>query len=647
MHALVFAALIVCSPAFAQAPEPIPVRGLFANPNHETPQLSPNGKHLASIHNANDVQAVIVHALAGGDSVPVLVFNDPEFRLASVTWANDDRLLLVGETRDWEAIRVRARATRLYGIDRSGKNLRWLGKSWHRTLDYFPTQFEDRIVHLTPEEPASVLIALEGAVYRMNVTTGRLQQVRANRRRVGRWFADRSGVIRAGEGSWVERTGAWARADGEAEFEALWEYDDIAADGPEFAGFHEDQGKLYVRAPHEGRTALFEFEIASKKLGRLVFAHPEVDVGDVVTGPAPARLPVAIAYTHDRPAVHFIDARARAEHRALLDVLPIDKNAWLARTSETADGAEQVLLVSSDIQPPVYFHFARKRGAVQLVAELYPDVPLKRLSPARRVDYHARDGLQIPAYLTLPRDGGERQLPLIVLPHGGPWARDAIEWNPEVQLFASRGFAVFQPNFRGSTGFGKAHHEAGYREVGKKIQEDIEDGVAWLVARGVADPDRIGIYGSSHGGYAALMALIETPARYRAGATLAGVSDLAMQLRDDRFYATSLLWQRAMLGGGWGDGERLRAASPVHRAAEIRAPVLVGHGVDDQVVHVKHGRRMVEALREAGSAVEYLEFEHEIHSFLFEANRIRWYEALIAFFEKNLAPRKTADGGAG
>jgi dipeptidyl aminopeptidase/acylaminoacyl peptidase len=261
------------------------------------------------------------------------------------------------------------------------------------------------------------------------------------------------------------------------------------------------------------------------------------------------------------------------------------------------------------------------------------------------VDYVARDGLAIPAYLTLPSGIEPRQLPAIALVHGGPWSRDTIDWDPEVQLLANRGYAVLQVNFRGSSGLGESHLRAGYREWGQKIQDDITDGVKWLIAQGVADPDRVGIVGTSYGGYAALVGLVKTPRLYRAGVAYAPVTDIELMISDDRWYEWGYEWHQTMVGGERGDKSRLRENSPLRRVAEITVPVLIGHGTDDQRVHVRQSQRMAEALKAAGKDYQYLECPDEIHGFLVEANRIRWYATLIEFLDRNLAPRPAARDG--
>jgi dipeptidyl aminopeptidase/acylaminoacyl peptidase len=646
---VVLAALpLVAIPARADAdPDPgqrvpIPIAALFANPRLESPRLSPDGMRFAALHQQGDFQSVVVKPLDRTPGTTILRFDDPAFRLRWVEWKTDERLLLAGESRDPRSVGVRGRMTRLYGVDASGANLRWLGKRWGRWLEFeFPAQFEDEIVHWLPSDPAHVLIALEGRVWKLDVRSGLLALERERALGVGEWRADTEGAIRVGEGRVRDEYELRARAAPDGAFEKVSHHDLLTGGGPRFAGFHRNPGRLYVSAPDAGHVALFEFDIASKQLGALVFAHPDVDVDGLVLGPPPAMHAIGVSYTVDRHEIHFIDDTAREERARLVQAIGLGPLVTLARVSASDDGNREILIASSDVTAPRYYLFDRKQRTVGPLFAVHPQVPAAAMASARRFSFTTRDGVELAAYLTLPLGTQTQRFPAIVLAHGGPSDRDAIEWNPEVQLFASRGFAVLQVNFRGSSGYGRAFEEAGHREWGGLMQNDITDGVAWMVARGIADPERIGIYGSSYGGYAALMGLVATPSLYRAGAAYAGVTDLPSMLQDDRWYGGALdRSNRRSVGGGWSDRRRLRGASPRRRADEIAAPVLLGHGEDDDTVSVRHSRDMASALRDAGKPVEYLEFPHEIHGFLLEANRVKWYEALIAFFEKNLAPRE-------
>ncbi len=644
MRLLGFALLgLLASPAAAEPPS---IRALFANPTFSSPRLSDDGEWLAYVQSAGDEQLVIVRPTLGGEAKPILRVGYAETRLGWVDWKGSDLLLVSGNSRVSRGPAV-SRVTRLFSLDRAGGGLRWLGKEW-RDRGWGWTQFEDDIVSWAPADPKRIQVALGGEVQWVDARTGALKEAQKRHGSIGAWHADADGNVRAGESWENERYKLFARtAPGEPLLLVL-NYVAIENDGPTFAGFHADPSRLYVHAPHAGRSALFELDIASHELSGPVFAHAQVDVGGVVRESPSTSRAVAVAYTVDRPALHSIDEAFGREFSGLEKALAAEFGAQMSIGYESLDGGGKRIVVraSSDTQPPAYYLYDREAKTLSHLVDSRPDLDARSLATMQPVSYPARDGARIPAYLTLPPGSAGKGLPVIVLPHGGPWARDTIAWDPEVQLFATRGFAVFQMNFRGSTGYGKEHLEGGFREVGQKIQDDIADGVKWLIAEGVADPKRIGIYGASHGGYASLFGPIATPELYRAAASYAGVSDQNEQLIYwKRYFGASREWLRAMWGGGsWSDAKRLELVSPRVRAAELRVPILLGHGEDDDVVNVVQSRKMAAALRKAGKPVEYLEFEHEIHGFLLEANRIRWYEALIAFFEKNLAPRALGGG---
>jgi len=254
------------------------------------------------------------------------------------------------------------------------------------------------------------------------------------------------------------------------------------------------------------------------------------------------------------------------------------------------------------------------------------------------VSYRARDGLEIPAYLTVPAGASPSNLPVIVILHDGPTDRAHWGFDATVQFLASRGFAVFQPNFRGSSGYGLDLERAGYRAWGGAMQDDVADGVRWLVSEGIADPDRIGVYGSGYGGYAALLALAADPELFRAGASWGAVTDRAALLDRPGDYS-SPDWNHPTVGATPSDREALAARSPAHLADRIRAPVLLAHGTKDRVVAVAQLRAMEDALDAANRPFESEEYRNQGHEFSDESDRIDFHERLVRFFEQNLRPR--------
>jgi len=637
----------------AQPPSPIPVEALFSNPVFSSPDLSDDGSQLAYIQSKGDLRVVVAQKVSGGKPTALAKFDDPEMRPNRLEWANDRRILISAHARDPDSIGMRNRVTRIFGVDSDGRNFAWLGRDWPvhgwRALQ---SGQQDNIVHMTPQDTQTVLIEYwarnedSPQVMKMDVDDGRLTIFQQRQHRIYDWYADTQGAVRAGTTTEGGQYQIWARADPSRDFERVAQRDKYDSDGLRFAAFHREPEKLYVSNLHDGRLALFEFDLRTRTLGSLVEARPEVDVSAVETHGWTGEA-VGVRYTDDRRRVRYFDERVESEYAALRDTLTAElrREVDVSSVSESADGMKQVVEVSSDRQPPIYYFYDRALRRIELLFAERPDVPAESLAPTRRITFRARDGVAIPAYMTLPLGVEPRNLPAIALVHGGPWSRDVIGWDAEVQFLASRGFAVLQVNYRGSTGFGKAFREAGYREWGQKMQDDITDGVLWLVNEGIADADRIGIMGASFGGYAALLGLVKTPKLFRAGVAYAAVTDIENTLGDERWYGSDEEFNRRLIGGEFGDAKRLRESSPLRRAAEIKVPVLLGHGEDDQRVHVRESRLMSDALKRAGGQFEYMEFPHEVHGFALESNRIRWYTRVAAFLEENLAPRQAAAAG--
>jgi dipeptidyl aminopeptidase/acylaminoacyl peptidase len=638
--------------AVAALPPRIAVEAFFANPAFAYLALSDDGTKLAYLQSRGDLRVAVVQPAEGDHAVAVAKFDDPATRPSRLLWANDRRILISAHARDPKAVGMRNRYTRLFGVDSDGKNFAWLGKDWPvYGSDYRQSTSQDALVHLTPNEPKTILLEYwsmkedSPQVMRMDVDTGHLTLAQKREHKIYDWNADRDGAIRAGTTTYGSTYQIWARVDATRNLELVAEHEELDADGIHFVAFHSEPDKIYVSSLKDGRTALFEFDLETRSLGDLVEAHPEVDVaGAEYFGLN--RTAVGVRYTDDRRRVRYFDADTEVEYGQLRKTLDseLERSVDVATISSSADGMRQVIMASSDRQPPLYYLYSRKLRRIQPLFAAYPNVPRDALAATQRVTFRARDGLSIPAYLTLPAGVEARALPAVALIHGGPWSRDSIEWDPEVQLLANRGFAVLQVNYRGSAGFGRSFRDTGNREWGQKMQDDVTDGVQWLISQGVADADRVAIMGTSYGGYAALIGLVRTPELYRAGVAYAPVTDIENMLADEGWFGRSEQFDRKYIGGEPGDAPRLRENSPLRRAAEIKAPLLLGHGVDDQRVHVRQSQDMAAALKAVDANYEYLEFPDEIHGFALETNRIRWYQRVVEFLEENLAPRGTATG---
>ncbi len=652
MIRLIVAGVLTCaSPlAAAQVAPRIPVEALFSNPVFSSPDLSDDGSQIVYVQSKGDLRVVVAQQINGSNPKALVKFDDPQTRPNRLEWANDRRILISAHARDPESIGMRGRITRLFGVDSDGSNFGWLGRKWpvHGWRGLQSGQ-QDNLVHLTPQDPQTILIEYwarnewSPAVMRMDVDTGALAVAEQRQHKIRDWYADSRSAVRAGETTERNKCQLWARRDAAGEFTLVSEHDEFDLGGLHFAGYHPNPGKLYVRQLHNGRLALFEFDIESRNAGTVVQEHPEVDVAEVETFGS-SRNVVGVRYIDDRVRIRYFDERIDSDFRRIQEAISreLAVDVDVEPVSESADGTKLVLKISADRLPPVYYFYDRSTRWLKKLFNSLPDVPVEALAPTTRVTFRARDGLSIPAYLTLPIGVDPRGLPLVALVHGGPWSRDYIGWDPEVQLLANRGFAVLQVNFRGSTGFGTAFREAGNREWGQKIQDDITDGVRWLIDQEIADPGRIGIMGSSFGGYATLIGLVKTPDLFRAGVAYAPVTDIETTLANDNWYGSNPEFDHRFIGGELGDADRLRQSSPLRRAREIRAPVLLGHGEDDQRIHVQESRSMAKALASGTAKYEYLEFEHEIHGFALERNRIRWYSRVADFLDENITPKKQA-----
>ena len=307
-----------------------------------------------------------------------------------------------------------------------------------------------------------------------------------------------------------------------------------------------------------------------------------------------------------------------------------------------SDKAEEhyLVYVGGDRTRGAYWLYDATTDQATHMADLAPWLDEAEMNEMLPVDYTTRDGLHIEAYLTLP-DGlsldEARNLPVVVNPHGGPWARDTWGFSSEVQFLANRGYAVFQMNYRGSTGYGRRFLEASYKQWGLRMQDDITDGVKWLIGQGIADPGRIAIYGGSYGGYATLAGLCFTPELYACGIDYVGVSNLFTFMQTiPPYWRPMLEMMYEQVGNPETDREQLAATSPALHAENIRVPLLIAQGANDPRVNKAESDQMVEALRQRGITVEYMVKDNEGHGFHNQENRFDFYRAVEKFLQAHL-----------
>ncbi len=471
-------------------------------------------------------------------------------------------------------------------------------------------------------------------VYRVNVRTGAAVLVAQNPGNIVGWRTDHAGRLRAAVASDGLNTALLYRDDESAEFRTLVATDYRTSVSPAFFTF--DDRKLYALS-NRGRDklALVVIDPAAPDAEEEIFVPGEVDL-DAAAYSRKRRVLTLAAYQTDKPRYHFFDAETRALYGRLAAQLPGYDFAI-----QGGNRAEDKFIVAAynDRTPGARYLYDAAADTLARLAEINPAIPEADMSRVQPVRYASRDGLTIHGYLTLPAGREAKNLPCIIHPHGGPWARDGWGYNAEVQFLANRGYAVLQMNFRGSTGYGRAFWEAGFGQWGLKMQDDITDGVQWLIAQGIADPARIAIYGGSYGGYATLAGVAFTPELYAAAVDYVGVSNLFTFMKTIPPYWKPLLDQmHAMVGDPEKDRERLAATSPALHVDRIKAPLFIAQGARDPRVNKDESDQVVQALRARGVEVRYMVKDNEGHGFHNDENKFEFYEAMEEFLATHLRP---------
>jgi dipeptidyl aminopeptidase/acylaminoacyl peptidase len=473
-------------------------------------------------------------------------------------------------------------------------------------------------VNFIENDPDHILAALDDEprgwatpqVHLVNVNTGKRKRVLKNTRGVHHWIADQDGQIRIGTkiDTKFERQNVtiYYRETESSNWETLQRVDYFDHDRLSPYRFDEtDPSILLVTSanlqdeqdPNEIENQLFRYDL---NVRRVIGPHKD---------------------THRKNVIKAVE-KALPDVKVKIVSRDKDKNTYFFR-------------VYSDVKAPEYFVFDIEKRTLDYVASQYPGLIDCELAPMERIMYKARDGLEIPAFLTIPVGAERENLPVVVYPHGGPWARDRWGFDNYVQFMANRGYAVFQPQFRGSTGYGIEHEEAGYGEWGAGIQDDITDGVEWLIEEGIVDPDRICIVGSSFGGYAAAMGAAKTPNLYRCVVSINGVLDLKMMIDSGRYLLFETI-NRTI----WNDRADAESASPYHLASNITAPMLLIGSERDTIVPVKHSIRMHKKMRRLDKTVTYIELPDGEHWRTNEANEIIKFEALENFLAAQIGSER-------
>ena len=457
------------------------------------------------------------------------------------------------------------------------------------------------------------------------------------------WSADEDGVVRYGFGySDNHHWQAVYRKTAADSFKVIAKGRDDKDEGADFDILRittgSDDGFIYDTDTKTGLKAVFKFNFATRKRGDLVFEAPANDIDSAYTT-TDGKAMESAWYIDSRPRVHWWDT-AMATFQGDLDKAvnggDADGDRMARVISQSRDKTIKIVWVGAANDPGSYYLYQDATGKMTRIAKVYEGLHPDQLAKPAYVHYKARDGLDIPAYLTLPVGRAPKGLPLIIMPHGGPFdVRDEGTYDDDVQFLANRGYAVLQPEYRGSGTYGTAYHDKGKGQWGRAMQDDIDDGMDWLAGQGIADPKRVCLVGVSYGGYAALWGATRNPERYRCAASLAGVTDIGRQVKYSNHFDDNKKsrddWQTTVQGDKAFD---LKTVSPLFTVDWLKVPVLVLHGDKDQRVLPKQSRMYADALKAAGKTYEYVTLPGSGHGATTQAAAQIWYDRLEAFLTK-------------
>lgn len=616
--------------ADAPAPPRIPIEAFAQLPFLDAPVISPDGAHVAARSLATGKAGLFIFD-------PADAARDPRFiptgdnKVLDLNWAGPHRVLVtLGSKAKYDGMELPT--ARLFSIDTVTGAVTRLDRNSHGL-------FGGEILYTDPAG-AWLLVSSQDDVFstpsvkRVDLSTGVATTVEKAREDVWSWYADGTGVVRAGIAYDGDRWKIWYRATPTEPLRAIkgkvGKDDSGSVDSLRF--LVGDSNGLIVTNGRTGRFAAYHYDFKTGTVGDAIYENPDVDISSVLIDPLTGVVS-GIKYEDDRRRVAWLEPKMRAIQARIDRLLPGAENSVVSQS----DDAKRLLVWSGGAADPgTYYLFDLTTGRMTSFAKPYETLDGVQLAPVVPVSYAARDGLTIPAYLTMPLHRGDKGSPLIVMPHGGPFARDDWEYDPFVQFLANRGYVVLQPEFRGSTGYGKAFVEKGYGQWGRKMQDDVDDGVDWLVKSGKVDTKRVCIMGASYGGYAALWGAIRNPEKYRCAISFAGVTDIDAILRYDRrsFSAPRYFRQwRTKIAGE--DKIDLDTVSPVAQATRLTIPVLIAQGEKDTNVPPRQAHAMVDALTKRHADVESVFYKEAEHGFTRPEDMADYLRRVEAFLTKH------------
>ena len=603
----------------------IPLEDFFKNPEKSSYQISPDGSFYSFMAPYKKRMNIFIQKI-GDSSATQLTFEEAR-DIAGYFWPNNEQIVFLKDEAGDENFH-------LFGVNIDGSN---------------PIGFTDfegvraQIIDDLPDQKDFVVIGLNKRnkqvfdPYRLNLKTGEISMLAENPGNIQGWMFDHDGKLRLATAivDGVNQSILY-RENEEDEFKTIITTNFKEGFNPQFFTF---DNKNIIGSSNLGRdkSAIVEFDPVTAKEVKVLYANDDYDVNGV--GYSRKRKVITAAYFESwKSERHYFDSTSKATFEKIQKQLA---GYEIGITGVNKDENVLILRTYSDKSLGAYYIYNSEDDKMEKIVNVSPWIDENEMSNQLPIAYQSRDGLKINGYLTLPKGynmENAKNLPVVINPHGGPWARDSWGFNPEIQFLANRGYAVLQMNFRGSTGYGRKFFEASFKKWGREMQDDITDGTKWLIDKGIADSTRIAIYGGSYGGYATLMGLVKEPKMYAAGVDYVGVSNMFTFMKTiPPYWEPMLEMMYEMVGDVEKDSTMLREVSPVFHVDKIKAPLFIAQGANDPRVNVDESDQMVRAMKEKGIEVEYLVKKDEGHGFRNEENRFEFYRAMEKFLNLQLS----------
>ena len=610
------------------------VEDFFRNPTFRQMSVSPNGQYLAALapaRGAKDRMNLAIIDLNDRASGSRFITGLDRQDIVGYTWVSDDDLVFSVDSDGNESFG-------LYAVSREDAKLKTLVEPDSGIRAGLPSA---NLLDVLEEDPKHVLITYderrvgEPDVYKVNVERGGMAVHTRNPGKAIGYMTDHKGRVRVAMVQDKLTSKVLHRPDEEAEWQTIasFQYNDDNNVTP--LAFDYDNKMLFVSTNRGHDTAaIYRFDPTTSEFGELLFHNGAVDPSGLMMSDKRKKV-IGVTYFDNRPRYRFFSEVDKAMYDALQAQFP-DKVVSVSSRSD--DENVNLVTVSSDTFPGAFYLYNIEKGEMNFLAQRSEWLDPQEMSEMRAVSFKSRDGLTINGYLTVPKNSEGKNLPLIVNPHGGPFGvRDFWGFNPEHQFLASRGYAVLQVNFRGSGGYGKRFLEAGYKRWGREMQNDITDGVNWAIEQGIADEDRVCIYGASYGGYATMAGMTFTPDLYQCGVNYVGVTDVPLLFKSmPKRWNLVAETMKTTIGDPDSEREMLEAISPINHVEKIQAPIFIVHGRRDPRVVMEHANKLRKAMEKHDKSYEWLVKNNEGHGFRKQENRIELYTQLEKFLAEHL-----------